>query len=188
LDTEAAGRKLVARAQAGDQRAFGELYTQHARLIHSIIRHMVMHDDAAADLTQETFIRAWNSLPRLKEPRAFPGWLRMIALNITRDWVRAKKPTESLESDEEDGAEKQWADDGAGPVEELEITEQQAQIRDAIQRLNDDQRLVVVMHHLEGRPVAEIGRELGIPVGTVLSRLARGREALRIKLAPYVEE
>lgn len=149
---------------------------------------MVTNDDAAADLTQETFIRAWSSLSRLKDPRAFPGWIRMIALNITRDWVRAKRPTEPLESDDEDGLEKQWADDAAGPAEELEITEQQAQIRDAIQRLSDDQRLVVVMHHLESKPVAEIGRELDIPVGTVLSRLARGREALRIKLAPYVEE
>ncbi len=149
---------------------------------------MVGDDDTAADLTQETFIRAWNSLPRLKAPRAFPGWIRMIALNMIRDWVRAKRPTEPLESDDEDGLEKQWADDAAGPAEELEITEQQAQIREAIQRLSDDQRLVVVMHHLEGKPVAEIGRELDIPVGTVLSRLARGRDALRIKLAPYVEE
>ena len=149
---------------------------------------MVANDDAAADLTQETFIRAWKSLPRLKDSRALPGWLRMIALNITRDWVRAKRPTEPLENDDDDGLEKQWADDSAGPAEELEITEQQAQIRDAVQRLSDDQKLVVVMHHLEGKPVAEIGRELDIPVGTVLSRLARGREALRIKLAPYVEE
>ncbi len=181
-------RRLVGEAQAGDQRAFGKLYSAYSRVIHSTIRHMVGNDDIAADLTQETFIRAWNSLPRLQDPRAFGSWLRTIGLNITRDWVRARKPTEPLERDEEDDLEKQWADDAPGPAEILEMTEQQAQMRDAIQRLSDDQRLVVVMHHLEGKPVAEIGRELDIPVGTVLSRLARGREALRIKLAPYVEE
>jgi len=178
LSTEAADEKLVCKAQQGDQRAFGTLYSQYGRVIYSIIRH----------LTQETFIRAWRSLPRLQEPKAFGGWLRMIALNLTRDWLRADRPTQPLDGENDEEMPRQWADDGAGPADQLETSEQQRQVTEAIQRLNEDQRLVIVMHHLEGKPVAEIGEDLGIPVGTVLSRLARGREALRIKLAPYVEE
>jgi len=188
LSTEAADEKLVGKAQQGDQRAFGTLYSQYGRVIYSIIRHMIGNDEAAADLTQETFIRAWRSLPRLQEPKAFGGWLRMIALNLTRDWLRADRPTQPLDGENDEEMPRQWADDGAGPADQLETSEQQRQVTEAIQRLNEDQRLVIVMHHLEGKPVAEIGEDLGIPVGTVLSRLARGREALRIKLAPYVEE
>jgi len=188
VSTEAAEEKLVEKAREGDHRAFGRLYTQYARLIYSIIRHMVGNEEAAADLTQETFIRAWRSLPRLDEPKAFGGWLRTIALNLTRDSLRGNRPTESLEANDGREMPRQWADARAGPAEQLESAEQQRQVTAAIQRLNEDQRLVIVMHHLEGKAVAEIGRELGIPVGTVLSRLARGREALRIKLAPYVEE
>ncbi len=188
MSTEAAEEKVVAKAQAGDQRAFGTLYSQYGRVIYSIIRHMIGNEETAADLAQETFIRAWRSLPRLQEPKAFGGWLRMIALNLTRDWVRADRPTEPLDGENDEEMARQWADDEAGPADRLRTSEQQRQVTEAVHRLNEDQRLVIVMHHLEGKPVAEIGRELGIPVGTVLSRLARGREALRIKLAPYVEE
>ncbi len=178
--------KLVAQARDGDQRAFAGLYSAYGRLIYSVVRHMVGDDETAADLTQETFIKAWRSLSRLKEPAAFAGWLRMIALNLTRDHVRGRRPTEPLENEDEDGNPRQWADDGAGPDEQAESAQFQAQVRDAVMRLNEEQRLVVVMHHLEGMPVADIAETLQIPVGTVLSRLARGREALKRKLSPHL--
>lgn len=146
---------------------------------------MVGDDETAADLTQETFIKAWRSLPLLKEPAAFGGWLRTIALNLTRDHVRGHRPTEPLESDDDENP-RQWADDGPGPDEQMATGERQTHIREAVMRLNEEQRTVVVMHHLEGVPVAEIASELGIPVGTVLSRLARGRDALKRKLLPYL--
>lgn len=188
MDRQRAEIRLIARAQSGDTRAFNALYRQYSRVIYSLARHMVGDDDAAADITQETFVRAWRSLPGLNEPEAFGGWIRMIALNQVRDWARARRPTEPLESDEGDQVPRQWADDSLNPAEQLEVAEQQRRVRDAIERLGDEQKLVVVMHHLEGKPVADISTELSIPIGTVLSRLARGREALRRKLAPYVEE
>ncbi len=187
MNTKASEEKLVRQAQAGNQHAFGQLYSQYSRLIYSIVRHMVRNDEAAADLTQETFIRAWRNLPRLDEPKAFGGWLRTIALNQSRDWRRSHRPTESLDNDDEDSAEKQWADESDGPAEQLVTSEQQQEIRDAIDRLGDEQRIVVLMHHLEGIPVAEIAAQLGIPLGTVLSRLARGRDALKRKLRPLVD-
>ena len=178
--------QLVVQARDGDQQAFARLYSGYGRLIYSIVRHMVGDDETAADLTQETFIKAWRSLHRLKEPAAFGGWLRMIALNLTRDHVRGHRPTEPLESDDGDENPRQWADDGAGPDEQLTVAEQQSYVREAVMRLNEEQRVVIVMHHLEGTPVAEIATTLAIPVGTVLSRLARGRDALKRKLSPYL--
>jgi RNA polymerase sigma-70 factor (ECF subfamily) len=149
---------------------------------------MVRDDEVAADVTQETFVKGWRALGSLNDPAAFGGWIRTIALNQVRDWVRAQRPTSPLESDDRDQMQRQWADEAVGPAELLHSAQQQQQVRDAIQRLNDDQRLVIVMHHLEGKPVVDISRELNIPLGTVLSRLARGREALRRKLAPHVED
>jgi RNA polymerase sigma-70 factor (ECF subfamily) len=179
--------KLVRRAQNGDREAFSTLFSQYVRLIFSIIRHMVRDDDVAEDLTQDTFVKAWDGLPGLEEPKAFGGWLRTIATNVTRDYVRAKKDTEPLEDDTGDDPPKQWADDGPGPATTVQSEETQEFVRDAILRLSEHQRTVVTMHHLEGKPVADIGEELDIPVGTVLSRLARGRDALKRMLAPYVE-
>jgi len=188
LDREAAQRRLVEKARAGEKRAFNALYRQYAPVVYSLARHMMRDDEAAADVTQETFVRAWRALDSLNDPQAFGGWIRMIALNQVRDWARAHRPTGSLDADSADQVPRQWADESIGPAEQLEISEQQQQVRDAIARLGEDQQVVVVMHHLEGKPVADISRELGIPLGTVLSRLARGREALRRKLAPHVED
>ncbi|MFO7946337.1 MAG: sigma-70 family RNA polymerase sigma factor [Armatimonadota bacterium] len=178
--------KLVTRAQNGDRKAFGRLFSQYVRLIYSIIRHMVRDDDAAEDLTQDVFVRAWDALPTLNEPKAFSGWLRVIATNITRDYVRARKDTEPLDGDDEDPP-RQWADDTPGPAAQVGQQQIQQRVAEAILRLSEHQRVVVTMHHLEQKPVADIAGELDIPVGTVLSRLARGREALRRMLAPYVE-
>ena len=188
LDREAAQRRLVEKARAGEKRAFNALYRQYAPVVYSLARHMVRDDEAAADVTQEAFVRAWRALDSLNDPQAFGGWIRMITLNQVRDWARAQRPTGSLDADSADQVPRQWADESIGPAEQLEISEQQQQVRDAIARLGEDQQVVVVMHHLEGKPVADISRELGIPLGTVLSRLARGREALRRKLAPHVED
>lgn len=179
--------KLVERAQNGDRKAFSALFSQYVRLIYSIIRHMVHDDDVAEDLTQDTFVKAWDGLPGLQEPKAFGGWLRTIATNVTRDYVRGKKDTEPLEDDTGDDPPKQWADDAPGPATTVQSEETRGKVRDAILRLSEHQRIVVTMHHLEGKAVADIAEELDIPVGTVLSRLARGRDALKRMLAPYVE-
>ena len=180
--------KLVERAQKGDRAAFSRLFNQYVRLIFSIIRHMVRNDDIAEDLTQDTFVKAWDGLPGLEEPKAFGGWLRTIATNVTRDYIRGKKDTEPLEDNTDDDPPKQWAHSGPGPDAVVESEETQDSVRDAILRLSEHQRIVVTMHHLEGKPVADIADELDVPVGTVLSRLARGRDALKRMLAPYVEE
>jgi RNA polymerase sigma-70 factor (ECF subfamily) len=180
---------LVQRAQQGDQRAFALLYQRHQRPIYSLLRHLTGDEEAAADLTQETFVKAWNGMPRLRANNAFGGWLRIIATNLVRDRSRRRRPESTLtDTISEDGPEFDVADDGPGPHEEMAVQQHQVQIRDAVARLPEPQRLVVIMHHLEDIPVADIATQLEIPLGTVLSRLARGRDALRRRLGPYVEQ
>ena len=77
--------------------------------------------------------------------------------------------------------------DDPGPAQQAQDREQERAVRGAVLALPEHQRTVVTMYHLEGKPVEEIMRELGLPKGTVVSRLSRGREALRRQLAAYVE-
>jgi RNA polymerase sigma-70 factor (ECF subfamily) len=179
---------LVQRAASGDQQAFSALYTRYQRAIYGVIRQMTGDEDVAADLTQEAFVRAWRALPRLRETEAFGGWIRTIATNLVRDRARRQRPEVSMTGATEDDERDFDAPDLSPSVEDQLAQSQQRQlIQQAVLRLPEPQRIVVIMHHFEGVPVADIARELGVPLGTVLSRLARGREALRRRLAPYLE-
>lgn len=180
---------LVERAQQGDPHAFALLYQRHQRPIHSLLRHLTGDEETAADLTQETFVKAWKGMPRLRANAAFAGWLRIIATNLVRDRSRRRRPDSTLtDLTSADGPEFEVADDRPPLHEEMAVGQHQRQVREAVARLPEPQRLVIVMHHLEDLPVADIATRLEIPLGTVLSRLARGREALRRRLGPYVEQ
>jgi len=133
-------------------------------------------------------VKAWHGLPRLRAEVAFGGWLRIIATNLVRDRSRRRKPEVLMtDSADEDGAAPEAVDDDPSPGDQYLLSQQQLLVRNAVSRLPEPQRLVVVMHHFEDRPVAEIADELGVPLGTVLSRLARGRDALRRRLGAAVE-
>ncbi len=179
---------LVEQARRGDKEAFAVLYRQYQHTIYSLIWHLTANPEAAADLTQETFVKAWHALPRLKTHMAFGGWLRIIALNLVRDYSRRHKPEQSLlEHTSAESNPREAADVNPGPEEEIIRSQEQKIVREAVSRLPESQRLVIVMHHFEDKPVAEIAAELKLPIGTVLSRLARGREALRRRLGKLVE-
>lgn len=180
---------LVERAKEGDQEAFALLYRRHQRSVYSLIRHLSGDEETAADLTQDTFVKAWHAMPRLRTGAAFAGWLRIIATNLVRDKGRRRRPESTItDNTSEDGPDFDLPDDGPLPQDQLHLRQQQYRVREAILRLPEPQRIVVILHHLEDVPVAEIATQLDIPLGTVLSRLARGRDALRRKLGPYVEE
>ncbi len=190
MKEEAQVQELVARAQTGSLEAFEALYRAHQSGIYTFIRSQVREPELAADLTQQTFVRAWEGLARLREAGAFRGWLHQIAANLVRDEVKSGRArlevTVSSLTAEEDDPEIEFPS-----AEEAETTalrnELRGHVRQALAQLPAEQRAVVVMHHLEDLPVAEIARALGVRPGTVMSRLARAREALRKRLARYVE-
>lgn len=174
--------QTVEAAAGGDQRAFETLFRANEQAMYSLVLHFVRDRELAADLTQDAFVRAWEKLPRLREPEAFGGWLRALTVNIVRDHFRRERETDPLDETFE------VADDGPGPDEQASGSEEDQAVRRAILTLPEHQRMPVVMYHLEGRPVEEVAEALGIPKNTVISRLARGREALRRTLAPRIEE
>ncbi len=182
----------VRRAQAGDLQAFEQLFEQYHRGIYNTIYQMVRNDQDASDLTQDAFVRAWKSLPRLQAPEAFPSWLYRVATNLTRNWIRdnSRVRKESLDQpigDDEEGGQREIADYSGDPESATQTRATQQAVQRAIQGLSDDHRLVVTLHHLEGRPVEEIAQIMNCSVGTVKSRLSRARDNLRRKLAGFVE-
>lgn len=182
----------VSRAREGDVEAFGGLFRATHRRIYNFVRSMVTDSEDAADLTQKTYVRAWGALKSLRSDEAFLVWLHRIALNVVRDSrKRIERPTVSLDApgeNEESPAGLEIPDGSLGPGQIVLSEDTQKHVRRAVERLPEIHRTVVVMHHLEGMEVTAIAGTLGISPGTVLSRLARAREALRRTLGPSVKE
>jgi RNA polymerase sigma-70 factor (ECF subfamily) len=185
--------EAVRRAQAGDLKAFEELFAQYQRGIYNAIYQMVRSESDAADLTQDVFVRAHRALPRLQAPEAFPSWLFRIAVNLSRNFIRdsTRVRTESLDrfvdESEEGTGQRDVADRSGDPGVIAQTRDMQERVRLAVESLSQDHRLVVTLHHLQDMPVEEIARVMGCSVGTVKSRLSRARDHLRRKLANLVE-
>jgi RNA polymerase sigma-70 factor (ECF subfamily) len=185
-------QELAARARSGEVEAFEALYRSHQAGIYTFILSQVREPELAADLTQETFVRAWQSLPRLRKAGAFRGWLHRIAANLVRDEVKSGRArlevaASVLATDGEAPAPEPRADAAEGPEAMLASQERKGAVWAALAELPAQQRAAVVMHHVEGMSMTEIAEATGVRPGTVMSRLARAREALRKRLSRYVE-
>ena len=190
---ETAAVERVRQAQAGDLRAFEELFRQHQRGIYNAVFQMVRSESDAADLTQDVFVRAYRALPRLQTPEAFTSWLYRIALNLARNHIRdnSRVRTDSLDrgygDEDEESGQREIADERQNPADVAQTHDVQDRVRAAIAGLSEDHRSVISLHHLQGLSVEEIAEVMDCSVGTVKSRLSRARDNLRRKLAGYVE-
>ncbi len=185
--------QLVQSARSGDKAAFEQLYRKYNDRIFNFSKRITGSPEDAGDVTQETFVRAWNALPKLRADETFGVWLHRIALNRSRDTVKKKGREFTLSIDsgatDAEGAPSplDLVSEEPTPEDSLMSVEDRSAVIRAIDSLSEDHRLVVTLHHLEGMDVEEVSEVLGIPRGTVMSRLSRAREALRRKLSPYVE-
>ncbi len=138
---------------------------------------MTGDQDCAVEATQEAFLRAFEQFNTLREPDKFPSWVGSIAIHSARDTLRRRRREIPSDTEVLDAAGRQQAaDDPEGRVCHLE---QIQSLREAIQRLPLDSRAVIVMYYLQEQGVACIARVLGIPEGTVKSRLYHARSVLR---------
>jgi RNA polymerase sigma-70 factor (ECF subfamily) len=177
---------------------FDTLHAEHARGIRAHLLSMVRDVDAADDLAQETFLRAWAGLPSLKSPAAARSWLYRIATNCALNYVRGRKlrrhvPLEPVSSADEDDEEAQsvpvWMIDGSGrsPAEELAAREAAAALEGAIEGLSPDKQRVVRLIQEQRMSMREAARALGIPEGTVKSRLHYALRQIEGKLKEMEE-
>jgi RNA polymerase sigma-70 factor (ECF subfamily) len=181
-DTSREGRldpALIGRAQGGDVDAFSALVTERVERMSRIAMAIVGHEADARDATQEALAAIWRELPRLRDPDRFDAWSTRILVHacrhVLRTRVRARVREVPLPPEEiEPGgissvARGQPFDDGIASREALER---------AFDRLDADARSLLVLHHLDDRPIAQIAEILEIPIGTVKSRLHSARAAL----------
>jgi RNA polymerase sigma-70 factor (ECF subfamily) len=161
-------------AQAGDRAAFAHLVRRHQGGVHRFILRMLESHDEALELTQETFIKAWQALPQWQPQAQFKTWIYRIASNTAMDALRRRRIVEVVPLEPDYDAPSQ----GAGPELQLESRQRLRALDAALGALPPEQREVILLRELEGLSYAEIGAALDLQEGTVKSRLARAREAL----------
>jgi len=179
LDLEA---ELVERHRAGDLRAFDEVYDRFGRMVYNLALRLSGNREEAADLTQETFLRIYRHLGGFAGRSALKTWIFRIALNHCREKLY-RHVIETLSIDEERESESAYiADPARGPEELALAADDRRRVASGLARLPHAFREAVILRDLEGLSYDEIAEVLGVRVGTVRSRIARGRDQLRLQL------
>ena len=161
------------------------LVEQHATEVYRLTAAIVGAGDAA-DVAQESFVAAWQELPKLRDGGAFTSWLRRICVNRSRNWLRARgrRPVAALDIGEDVAA-------GANPDSVGDFrpaAEARAILEPALESLTPDQRAVLALHYSLGYSIAESADALGIRAGTAKSRLSAGLAALRREIEDPLQE
>ena len=167
------------RARNGDLDAFNELVVEYERLVYNLCYRMLGQTQLAEDMTQDAFVAAWRNIGNLRG-EAFRPWLLRIAANLCRDELRrrVRRPSSSLDFALEAGVPEP-PDHEPLPEQSALNSELRSQLQAALAQLPDDQRTAIVLCDVEGLDYAEIAQVMATSLGTVKSRIARGRLKLR---------
>jgi len=172
---EASEEVIVVRAMTGDDAAFGELVLRRQKQVRDLMRRLCGDHALADDLAQQAFVQAWRSLGSLRDPGAFGGWLKRVAVNV---WLaEARRARIPLEDDEEAFA------GIPDPAPSPERAAGRIDLERALAGLRPAERMCVVLAHGEGMTHAEIAEAAGLALGTVKSHVLRGTEKLKQILA-----
>ena len=175
---------LIQSARQGDLDAFNRLVLEYQDLVYGQAYRMMGELEAAEDATQEAFVSAYKKLDSYRGG-SFKAWLMRIVTNACYDELRRQKrrpttPLEPLDADDEEVESPRWlADPGESPEEAVERAELGRALQGCLERLPDEFRAVIVLVDMQGLDYGEASQAIGKPLGTVKSRLARGRLRLR---------
>jgi RNA polymerase sigma-70 factor (ECF subfamily) len=194
VSVERADADLVRQAAEGDRDAFRELFERYQRRVLSVVMGMLHDRDAALDVTQDTFIKAYRSIDRFKGEASFYTWIYRIAVNLAIDWQRREwrrpmaAPTRSPSGDgpEEDAIDR-IGDETPGNDPFLATRDRQLRerVREAIEELTPDHKAVILLREVEGLSYDEISRAMQCSIGTVMSRLHYARKKLQKRLKEF---
>ena len=180
---EADGEMLRA-VISGDGTAYRGLVEKYQGRVYSMVYGMVRNREDARDITQDAFVKAYKNLETFRLESSFYTWLYRIAMNLAIDFTRKRKRRETngfdegIASRDEDGGIAD-AHHEEGPLRHLERKQLFGRIMDAMEKLPEDQREVILLRELEGLQYKEIADVMGIPEGTVMSRLFYARKKLQ---------
>jgi RNA polymerase sigma-70 factor (ECF subfamily) len=169
-------RELIARAQAGDRAAFGALVREHGNEVYTLARRLVGDPHLAADVAQETLIRAWKALPNFRGDAAISTWLHRITVNTA--WTQRKRARRHSGLPLDDYVEVAAPMGADHPEMAGEVLELRGRLRQALDALPEAQRQVVVLKDVYDWSHAEIAEAMGISVSAAKVRLHRARARL----------
>jgi RNA polymerase sigma-70 factor, ECF subfamily len=173
---------LLRKAQGGNLFAFEEIVRRYQRRVYAVARRITRRHDVADDVTQEAFLRAHTKLSSFDTARPFGPWICRIAANLALNHVRSPESREDELPEGYGETPSREADALTGVLER----EAGAVLARALEELPAEQRAVFVLRAQEGLSYAEIAEALDLALGTVMSRLSRARERLRVALQPYL--
>lgn len=174
--------RLVRLALEGDAMAFGELIDRHERAALAVAYSATRDASLAADAVQEACLKAWHKRASLADPQRFAGWLLHIVRRCALDQLRSRKPVQSLT-----GAEAGPAGETHDASTPMMKREEDQRVREALDELDDESRLAVVMRYYDGCAAKEIAQVLGCSPAAVDMRLKRARDRLRQRLSDLSE-
>ncbi|MDG1494825.1 MAG: RNA polymerase sigma factor RpoE [Porticoccaceae bacterium] len=189
--TEPTDQQLVVRVQKGDKRAFDLLVLKYQYKVHAIVARFIRDSDEVRDVVQEAFIKAYRALPKFRGDSQFYTWLYRIAVNTAKNYLvaRSRRPPSS-DVDLEDAQYYSGSDqlkDHSSPENQLFRDQLEAVINQAIIELPEDLRTAVTLREYEGLSYEDIAAVMDCPVGTIRSRIFRGREAIDALVAEIIE-
>ena len=173
---------IVQQVLEGNTNAFEELVLEYEKKVYNVALRILGNSEDAADMTQEAFIKAFNSLSGFRGDSKFSVWLTRIVSNLCLDFLRSRsrRPTVSLsvEDDEGDDVQLDIADVSQSPELLLERSLTRESVRRGLKALPEDYREILLLREIQGLSYDEIAEALNIEVGTVKSRIFRGRKKL----------
>jgi RNA polymerase sigma-70 factor (ECF subfamily) len=174
--------ELVERHRCGDSQAFDEVYARFEEMVYHLAFRLSGNCEEAADLTQEVFLRVYRHLGSFGGRSSLKTWIFRIAINHCRDRLSRWRPlTQPMGSDAGEG-EVAYPDPARGPEELAVAADEGRRVTSGLARLPQAFREAVVLRDIEGLSYEEIAEVLGVRIGTVRSRIARGRDQLRALL------
>ncbi len=177
------GDDLLERCRRGDENAWRELVTRHSRKVFGLCYRFAGRVDEAEDLTQEVFLRVYQSLDRYRSNAgAFKTWLMTVARNHAIDHYRRRREERQRRDDSAEGELELLPSGEEGPVMALERQERVQLVQRGLRALPEDLREPIILCDLQGLPYDEAAKVLEVPLGTVKSRLNRGRLELAKRL------
>jgi RNA polymerase sigma-70 factor (ECF subfamily) len=179
--------EFIERLKRGEGAAFEQLVTERSPEIFGLLFRLTENSEEARDLTQETFLRAFQSIGRFRGEADLRTWIYRIAINQARNrwrWWRRRRRDSTVSLDATQGESNQTllgtlAESSENPEQQTLAHERELALRSALQKVSRAYRETVILRDIEGFSYEEIATTLAINVGTVKSRLARGREELR---------
>ncbi len=190
--TEVDEKVLVARARGGDMGAYDGLIRRYQERIYATVYHMTSNHEDANDLTQESFIKAYQALKSFKGGSSFYTWIYRIAVNKTINFLKQRKNHVSMSLNDLDFNAEHDPDLVAlvsdnTPRRDVGLTELAEKLNAAMQKLSEHHRLVVTLHDVQGLSHEEIAKIMDCNVGTVRSRLFYARQQLQAYLSDYLK-